>query len=264
MAIQIIMLTYFMDITSPELVKELIASDARLDGRKPEEFREIEMKVNALKKADGCCMLSIGNTKVIVGVKFDAMKPYPDSPDEGGLVVSLSYVPITFKNLPQNKDVEVSRVVDRSIRESHMLNMCDFCVEKGEKAFNIYIDGYILNYDGNLIDALNLATVKALMNTNMPALDENGKIIRSDKKINLSCLPVLVTVSSIDQKFVIDLNAAEEPAIDYALSIAYIDKDKICAMQKQGEAGIPKEDLEKIFEIGSIKQEELRKVLMKE
>jgi exosome complex component RRP42 len=253
-----------MDITSPELVKELIESDSRLDGRKPLDFREIDMKINALKKADGCCMLSMGNTKVVVGIKFEAMKPYPDSPNEGGLVVSLSYVPITFKNLPPHKDVEVSRVVDRSIRESHCLNMEDFCVQPGEKAFSMYIDGYILNYDGNLIDALNLATVKALMNTNMPALDENGKIIRSDKKINLKCLPLLVTVSNIDQKFVIDLNAAEEPAIDYALSIAYIDKDKICAMQKQGEAGIPKEDLEKIFEIGAQKQEELRRVLMKE
>jgi exosome complex component RRP42 len=251
-----------MDITSPELVKELISSDSRLDGRKPLDYREIDLKVNALKKADGCCMLSMGNTKVIVGIKFESMKPYPDSPDEGGLVVSLSYIPITFKNLSPNKDVEVSRVVDRSIRESHCLNMQDFCVLKGEKAFSIYIDAYVLNYDGNLIDALNLATVKALMNTNMPALDENGKVIRSDKKIKLSCLPVMTTISSIDQTFVVDLNTAEENAIDYSLSLSFIDKDTICAMQKQGEAGIPKEELDKIFELGTEKQEELRKILL--
>ncbi len=251
-----------MDITSPELVKELAAKDSRLDGRPLSAFREIELKVNALKKADGCCMLSIGNTKVIVGVKFEIMKPYPDSPDEGGLTVSLNYVPITFKNLPQNRDIEVSRVVDRSIRESHCLNMCDFCVEKGEKAFSIYIDAYVLNYDGNLIDAINLAAVKALMNTTMPALDENGKIIRSDKKVNLRAIPVMVTVSGIEQKLAVDLTASEEPAIDYALTISYIDKEKICAMQKQGEAGIPREDLEKIFELGAAKQEELRKILM--
>jgi len=251
-----------MDITSPELVKELISSDTRLDGRKPLEFRPIDLKVNALKKAEGNCMLSIGNTKVVVGVKFEVMKPYPDSPEEGGLVVSLNYVPITFKSLPQNKDVEFSRVVDRSIRESHCLDMCEFCLEKGEKAFNIYIDAYVLNYDGNLIDALNLATVKALMNATMPAIDEEGKIMRTDKKINLKCIPVMVTISSVDQKYMVDLSAAEEPAIDYALSISFIDNGKICAMQKQGEAGIPREELEKIFEIAAEKQEELRKVLM--
>lgn len=251
-----------MDITSPELVKELIAKDTRLDGRKPLEYRQIDVKVNALKKADGCCMVSIGETKVIVGVKFDLMTPYPDSPDEGGLVVSLNYVPITFKSLPQNKDIEFSRVVDRSIRESKALDMKKFCITPREKAFSVYIDAYILNYDGNLIDALNLATVKALMNTTMPKLGEDGKVARSDKMIELKCLPIVVTISSIDGKFIVDLSAVEEHAADYLLSLSYIDAKKICAMQKQGEAGIPKEELERIFDIGAEKQEELRKFLM--
>ncbi|MGC9310497.1 MAG: exosome complex protein Rrp42 [Candidatus Aenigmatarchaeota archaeon] len=249
-----------MDTTSPELVKELISKDSRLDGRKPLEFRTVDLKVNELKKAEGCCMLSMGDTKVIVGVKFDVMTPYPDSPNEGGLMVNLSYIPIVFKELPQNKDIEVSRVVDRSIRESKAINLEEFCITPGEKAFNIFIDAYVLNYDGNLIDALNLAAIKALMSATMPGL-EDGKVIRTDKKINLRCLPVMVTISSIEGKYVVDLNNAEEQAIDYSVSISYLDKDRICAMQKQGEAGIPREDLEKIFEIGAEKQEELRKVL---
>ncbi|MBN2094930.1 MAG: exosome complex protein Rrp42 [Candidatus Aenigmarchaeota archaeon] len=252
-----------MDVTSPELVKELISNDNRLDGRKPLEYRKTDLVVNALKKADGCCMLSMGDTKVIVGIKFDVITPYPDSPNEGGLMVSLNYVPITFKTLPQNKDVEISRVVDRSIRESKMLNMEDFCITPKEKAFSVFIDAYVINYDGNLMDALNLAAIKALMNTKMPVLTEDGKVGRGDKPIPLRNIPVMVTVSCIDQKYVIDLNSVEEQAIDYALTISYLDKDRICAMQKQGEAGIPKEELEKIFEIGSEKQEELRNILMK-
>jgi exosome complex component RRP42 len=251
-----------MDVTSPELVRELIASDSRLDGRGLLEYRKTEVRVNDLSKTEGCCMVSIGETKVIVGIKFETMTPYPDSPTEGGLVVSLNYVPITFKAMPPNKDIEVARVVDRSIRESKAIDMESLCIIPKEKAFSMYIDAYILNYDGNLMDALNLATVKALMNTTMPVLNEAGKAARGDKKIKLKSIPVMVTVSSIDGKHVIDLNAAEEQSIDYALTISYLDGGRICAMQKQGEAGIPKEDLDKIFEIGSKKQEEIRKILM--
>lgn len=250
-----------METTSPEVVKEFISRGSRFDGRKPLEYREIEMKVNELKKADGCCELSMGDTKVIVGVKFDTMTPYPDTPDKGGLIVSINYIPIVFKKLPQNKDIEVSRVVDRSIRESKTLNLEDFCVEPGEKAFTVFIDAYVLNYDGNLIDALNLAAMKALQNAKMPKLDENGKVARSDEPLKLNNTPIMVTVSSIEGEFMVDLTNAEENAVDYSLSLSYLDKDRICAMQKQGSGGIPQEDLEEIFKIGAEKQEELRKHL---
>jgi exosome complex component RRP42 len=250
-----------VETTSPELVRELITKGSRLEGRSPLEYRKIEIKANRLKKAEGSCELSLGDTKVIAGVKFDTMTPYPDSPDKGGLMVNISYIPIVFKELSQNKDIEASRVVDRSIRESKALALEDFCITPGEKAFTIFIDAYILNYDGNLIDAINLAALKALMSAKMPVLDEKGKAAQSDKPLKLNSVPIMVTVSSIDGEFIADLSSAEEHALDYSLCLSYLEDGRICAMQKQGSMGIPREDLEKIFEIGAKKQAELRKAL---
>ena len=249
-----------MRIASPELIKDLISKDGRIDSRKLWEYRKIGGGVNPISKAEGSCYLSVGDTKVIVGIKFGLMEPYPDTPEEGGLIVSLNYIPIVWQDLPQNMDIEVSRVLDRSIRESKMLDLKEFCITPKERAFQIFVDCYVLNYDGNLLDALNLATIKAFMNTKMPKL-ENDKIAVSDKKISLRAFPVMVTISGINNKYSVDLNRLEEKAADFSVSISYLDEKTVCAMQKTGIGGIPMKEMEKIFEIGAEKQKELRKVL---
>lgn len=251
-----------MLVGSPDVIKDLILKEGRIDSRKPMDYREIKTIVDYVgSKAEGSCYVEMGNTKVVVGIKFGVMTPYPDSPDEGGLIVSLNYAPIVWQDLPSNLDIEVSRVLDRSIRESKTLDLKKFCITKGEKSFQIFIDGYVMNYDGNLLDALNLATVKALMNTKMPTLEEDGKLGRSDKNIELSSQPVMVTLSSINGKYLVDLNKAEELAADFSLSISYLDENTVCAMQKFGIQGISEKEISNIFKIGQEKQKELRKLL---
>jgi len=249
-----------MKIPSAELVRDLVAANSRIDSRKLLEYREIKCEPGIIEKAEGSCYVSIGDTKVIVGIKFDLMEPYEDTPYEGGLVVTLNYVPVVFQNLDQNVDIEYSRIIDRSIRESEMINLEEFCKVPGKEAIQIYVDCYIINNDGNLLDALNLAAVKALSTSNMPKI-ENGKIEITNKKINLRAFPVLVTVSKIKNKFLVDLNAAEEKAIDYAIALSYLNDNEICAIQKMGIEGIKFKELEKIIEIGREKQRELRRFL---
>ena len=249
-----------MRIVSPELVKDLVSKGKRVDSRKFMEYRKIESIVGYVKKAEGSCYVSIGDTKVVVGVKFGVMTPYPDTPDKGGMMVTLNYSPVIWKELPQNRDIEVSRVLDRSIRESKMLDLKDFCITPGEKVFQIFIDCYVMNYDGNLLDALNLAAVKAFMSANMPKM-EDDKAVPSDKKIKLNSFPVEVTVSKIGGKYIMDLNRSEEDAVDFSVMISYLDEKTICAMQKVGILGIPFKEMEEIFKIGVEKQAELRKLL---
>ncbi len=249
-----------MRISSPNLVKNLVSKGTRLEGRDFLEYRNIKAELNPVDKAEGSCYVEMGDTKVIVGVKFGVMEPYPDTPNEGGLVVSLNYVPIVFQDLEKNIDIEFSRVIDRSIRESNMLNMEDFCVTKGEKAIQVFIDGYVLNYDGNLVDALNLAAVKALKNTKMPKI-EKGEIVLTDQNIKLNHLPIMVTISSIEGNYMVDLNKTEEKAIDYSFIVSFLNENETCAMQKMGTGGIKSSELKKLMEIGKEKQKELRKFL---
>jgi exosome complex component RRP45 len=50
-------------------------------------------------------------------------------------------------------------MLERSIRDSEALDTESLCIIAGEKVWSIICDVKILNYDGNVIDACNLAAV---------------------------------------------------------------------------------------------------------
>jgi len=63
--------------------------------------------------------------------------------------------------------------------------------------FVVFVDVYVLNHDGNLIDASAIAAVSALMNTKMPNYEiENGelKIKTGYTSLPMKSHPVTVTV----------------------------------------------------------------------
>src|SRR3989339_763253 len=74
---------------------------------------------------DGSARVKIGNTEVLVGVKMTVGEPYPDSADEGNLMVSAELRPISsprFENGPPKfNSIEIGRVTDRVLRESHFI-----------------------------------------------------------------------------------------------------------------------------------------------
>jgi len=55
---------------------EFIKKGKRLDGRKPDELREVRIEVGVLNRADGSCYLEWGNNKVYVGV-FGPIECHP-------------------------------------------------------------------------------------------------------------------------------------------------------------------------------------------
>ena len=71
-----------------EYIKRIAKDGLRVDGRKLDEFREVKIETGLYKKAEGSALISIGNTKVMAGVKMALGEPYSDSPDEGSLMVS--------------------------------------------------------------------------------------------------------------------------------------------------------------------------------
>src|SRR3989344_2434911 len=107
-------------------VKEEIRQGNRSDGRKLDEYRKIKIEKDISKNANGPARIFLGNTRVSVGVKFDLMTPYPDSPDEGTMVVGFEFLPTASPSFelgpPRLDSVELSRVTDRGIRESHTVD----------------------------------------------------------------------------------------------------------------------------------------------
>jgi len=252
-------------------IAQLIARGKRLDGREPTDYREIQLESGLIERAEGSARVRLGKTEVLVGIKIEAGEPFPDTPNEGVLTVNAELVPLaspTFEPGPPDENaVELARVVDRGIRESKSIALEDLCVEPGEKVFVVFVDVYVLNHDGNLIDASALAALAALVNTKMfnyEVKEDEIKIKPGYKPLPMRNYPIAVTFAKIGDKIMVDPWLEEEQVMDARLTLAVEKDGKICATQK-GEDGYftPQE----IFEASKIAQQkavELRKLVVKE
>jgi len=252
-------------------IEKLLENSKREDGRALDEYRQpvsVEYGVSA-KSAEGSARVKIGETEVIAGVKLDLGEPFPDTPDEGTIIVNAELIPLSspdFESGPPSIDsIEISRVVDRGIRESKTLDFKKLCITEGEKMWMVFIDIYPINDSGNLFDACALAALAALKDAKFPAYNKTEAKIDYTKKttkgLPLADTPISITVGKINDKFIIDPTHEEEQAIDSRLTLAINERDEICAAQKGGEEPLSIEEIDQIADLVIKKSKELRKKL---
>jgi len=246
----------------------LLNSNVRLDGRKPSEYRQpIELEYSIVKTAEGSARVKIGETDVIVGVKLEVGEPYPDSPDEGTIIVGAELLPMSNPEFelgpPGIQAIELARVVDRGIRESNAIDFKKLCITPGEKVWLVIIDICPINDAGNLFDASSLAALAALKDTKYPAFDGDKVDYKhkTDKKLELEKEPIGVTVIKIGNKLIIDPDIEEEKVIDSRITVASLEDGTLCALQKGGDFPLTTEDIDEMLDIGIDKAKELRKYL---
>jgi exosome complex component RRP42 len=252
-------------------IAQLIARGKRLDGREPYDHRTIQIESGLIGRAEGSARVRLGKSEVLVGTKIEVGEPFPDTPNEGVLTVNAELVPLaspTFEpGPPDENSVELARVVDRGIRESKAIALEDLVVEAGKKVFIVFVDVYVLNHDGNLIDASALAALAALVNTKMfnyEVKEGEVKIKPGYKPLPLRNYPVAVTFAKFNDKLVVDPALDEEQVMDARLTMA-IEKDgKVCAVQKGGDGYFTPAQILEAGKIAREKAVELRKLVVKE
>ena len=205
-------------------IAQLMSKGKRLDGRGLNDYREIKVEMGVIEKAEGSARVLLGKTDVLVGVKIEVGKPFPDTPNEGVLTVNVELVPLaspTFEpGPPRENAIEIARVVDRGIRESKAINLEKLCLEQGKKVLVVFIDVYVLNYDGNLIDASAIASLAALSNAKMFKYEiEEGEVKAKPgyDPLPMQNYPIAVTFAKINDKLAVDPWLEEEQVMDARL-----------------------------------------------
>ena len=250
-----------------EHIIKLFEANTRLDGRKLTEYRPVKVEVDITNTAEGSSRVKIGNTDVMVGVKLEVMEPYPDSPNEGSIMVGAELLPLSSPDFeagpPSVHAVELARIVDRGIRESKSFDFKKLCIKEGEKAWMIIIDIVSINDAGNLYDASALAAIAALKNMKFPEYkdDKVDYKKKTSKGLDLKDTPLSVTVIKIGNKLIVDPDSDEEKAIDARLTVASLSDGTLCALQKGGDYPLSAEDVSKMVDIGVEKGKELRKLV---
>jgi len=235
---------------SKKKIQELLKQGKRLDGRKPFQFRDIEIETGISNNAEGSARVKIGKTEVIVGVKMNTQSPYPDHEDEGTMSTSMEFSPICGERYelgpPKIDAIEVARVVDRGLRESGFIDWKKLCIKEGEKVWSINVDIYCINDDGGVLDASGLAALVALKTAKFPVYDEETGMVKfgefTDTPLPLEENGLLsITLHKIGDSLVLDPTRDEEDASDARLTLAlakYNGETIISASQKGGMAAM--------------------------
>lgn len=255
-----------MTIDKKKLI-DFLGKGIRLDGRKPEEYRKLKVEYGVVKTAEGSSRVTLGDTIVLAGVKMEVMKPYPDTPDEGGLMIGAELLPLASPDYelgpPGDWAIEVARVVDRGIRESHAIDQHKLVIKKAELAWTVIVDICTINDAGNLLDAAGIAVLAALKDAKFPKL--NGEVVdyktMTKEKVPMKEMPIAVTVFKVGGYLFVDPTNEEEKQIDARLTVTTIEDGSICAMQKGGETPLTTDEISKMIDIAVKHAKTLRKEL---
>jgi exosome complex component RRP42 len=249
-------------------IAQLISKGKRLDGRGLTDYREMKVEQGIIERAEGSARVLLGKTEVIVGTKIEIGEPFTDTPNEGVLTVNAELVPLaspTFEPGPPDENaIELARIVDRGIRESKAIDVEKLCINPGKKVFIVFVDVYVLNHDGNLIDASALAALAALLNTKMSNYEiEEGEVkIKSGyTPLSINRHPITVTFAKINNKLVVDPWLEEEQVMDARITMSIDDDNNICAIQKGGSGYFAPEEVLEVAKIAREKAKEMRKKL---
>ncbi|BCU70623.1 exosome complex protein Rrp42 [Stygiolobus caldivivus] len=261
-------------IVKKESILASLERGVRTDGRKLNEYRRLSITLGYAKKAEGSALVKLGDTTVLAGVKLEEEEPFPDTPNQGNLVVNVELLPLAYETFepgpPDENAIELARVVDRSLRDSKAVDLSKLVIVPGKRVWTAWVDVYVLNYDGNILDACTLAAVAALYNTKLPKIEGDGDnihVVREEKTdiIPINYPVVTVTTAKIGNHIIVDPNIDEESIADVKLSISYTRDNRIVGMQKNFSGNLTLQDVDMMENISrSAAQylfEELKKYL---
>ena len=158
---------------------------------------------------------------------------------------------------PKFEAVEIGRLVDRGIRESKYIQLDKLCIKEGEKVWNIFIDVYSINDDGNLLDAAFIGALAALRDAKVPVYDSENDKIDYDKEsktnvpLNEDKMPLNFGIYQIGDYIFFDPTIEEEAASEGRLILAVTPGNpiKICSMQKGNTLEIGSEKFAEMLEL---------------
>ena len=249
-------------------IYELLKQGKRIDGREPYDLRPISIKHSVVEKADGSALVSVGGTKILTGIKVDLGTPYPDRPNEGVFTVNAELLPLASASFepgpPDERAIELARVVDRCIRESHAIELEKLVIKEGEKVYMLYIDIYVLDYDGNYFDPAVLSAVTALATCSVPKYEYcDGKLEKREErfKVPMRTLPISVTMGIVKDKILVDPSRLEESILDTCIVMGFDSEFNVVAIQKNTSGLLDLNIIENLIDVGIRKADEIRSKL---
>ncbi len=253
-----------------DYVEDLIEDGERSDGRTLTDRREVEIEKGVIGTAEGSARVNLGDTKVLAGIKVESGTPFPDTPNKGVFTTNVEMLPMAspeFESGPPGEDaVEVARVIDRGIRESKAIDLEELVIKEGELVRIVHADVHVLDYNGNLLDAVGIAVLSALKDVSYKKMrydEELGKKIELEEEVNLPVndTPLPVTFAKIDGQLLLDPDLDEEKSMNSRITVTYNESGNINSIQKGGSGTLNVSDVLKAAKEGNQYLDDLKRIV---
>eukprot|EP01095_Lingulamoeba_sp_RSL-Kostka_P006117 TRINITY_DN1892_c3_g4_i1.p1 TRINITY_DN1892_c3_g4~~TRINITY_DN1892_c3_g4_i1.p1 ORF type:complete len:315 (-),score=103.06 TRINITY_DN1892_c3_g4_i1:93-1037(-) len=277
---------YKISESEKKYIENGVECGIRSDGRGRLEYRPIVLETNVIPQASGSSFLKLGEmeTQVLVGVKLELGEPSPEKPEQGKITTCIdwnasensamvnmlnygayiserSVQSSEVRNLEEQLKAELSLRLEKVIQESLDLNT--LILVPGRNCWNVLIDCHILQNNGNVQDAVLLATRAALLSTYVPNLRIVQSEIEGKLEIELpedpyDCsklisdptqVPLSITFNKIGEKnfYIADATIQEEFCSNLQLTVSVNSYGQFCGITKRGSSSLSPSSLKSML-----------------
>ena len=214
----------FKKLYPREFFSKFIDSGIRPDGRPVGRCRSTTIGLNVVSTADSSALVKIGNTTALAGAKLEVMPPNEELPNQGQLVIQVEMTSLASSSHRPGRFFEealsIQERISSAVEASSAVNLENLSIDPGRAAWCIYMDIYLLDAAGSLLDAALLATIACLANMRLPPVkvNEQGNVVSDPQahqsmppqNLQLKSTPVSVTCGIFDGRLLVDPTAEEE------------------------------------------------------
>jgi len=250
-------------------ILDLLQAGKRIDGRALDEPRPLVIDTGVIPHANGSARVRLGDSEIVSGIKVQPDRPFPDMGDKGIFICTAEILPLAHPSAetgpPQPDVIELARVVDRGIRESGMIDLSQFVLEKDKSVIGLFADNVITDHDGNLFDACSYAAVAAIITSKIPKWEMKDDIPvlmeNQESDAPITTIPISVTMGRIGEFIIVDPNIDEWGCLDARITITTNSDGNIVAIQKGGSDGFTLEQLVKCSELSITIGKKIREIV---
>ncbi|KAG0354020.1 ribosomal protein S5 domain 2-type protein [Gamsiella multidivaricata] len=274
-----------------------IECNIRADGRQRPDYREITLETGVVSQTSGSARVRIaGGTDVLVSVKAEIGPVQVDSEtgdgaDKGQIVCSVECAPSASQQfegrgaddlnneLTQmmsrflSQTTNTNTATSRSTTSSGGINLSKLCIIPGQQCWILYIDALVMDYGGNVMDAIFMGARAAIFDTRIPKTEVQDlgdgqfefEVLDDAEDTDIvdgrEDMPICVTLNKIGARHIVDASPLEELCTEARLAIAVNRSGELCGLQKGQDGGIEPSLLLEMIQFGKTTGQTLIKQL---
>ncbi len=204
----------------------------RIDGRKPDQIREIKINRNYISHSEGSVFIEMGNTRVVCTATMEEKVPmFLRGRGKGWVTAEYDMIPASSPQRiirPQSmgkisgRTYEIQRLIGRSLRAAVDLN------KLGERT--IWVDCDVIEADGGTRTASITGSFIALFDC-LHSLVERKLL----KELPIESFIAAISVGMVRDEILVDLCFEEDSTADVDMNVVMDSKDRLIEVQSTAE-----------------------------